>query len=277
MNMPVGQWPNIARNWLQIGAPLRPSVEDIGFFGAALASYCDAYPGVAPQGLILGVTPELYALPWPDRNLLRAVDCTQAMIDFVWPGSAAQVLQADWRAIDLPDGSVDIVMCDGGLHLLPYMAGQRALATSLARLVCTGGQVVFRLFLPGGQTETVDQVLMALLAGQIPNLNHLKLRLGAAMMPNSAMGVGLDDVWQALVTATGGNWYELADRLGWSVDHLAVIDAYRGSKARYHFVSLVDVVQLFTSVEDGAFTVSSVHVPAYELGERCPTITFRRT
>ena len=55
----TGHWAEIARRWQQVGPPLRPSVQDIAFYTRAIADI------TAPRALILGVTPELYHLPWP--------------------------------------------------------------------------------------------------------------------------------------------------------------------------------------------------------------------
>ncbi|NTV97004.1 MAG: class I SAM-dependent methyltransferase, partial [Thiobacillus sp.] len=97
---------------------MRPVPEDLAFIETVLSDWCGQAGGRAPRGLILGVTPELYRLPWPDRSLVRAADRTPEMIEYVWPGAAEAVLHSDWRELDVADASFDIVLCDGGLHLL---------------------------------------------------------------------------------------------------------------------------------------------------------------
>jgi len=269
---PVGQWPEIARRWAQLGTPLRPTEEDLAPIRSALASWCAAHPGVAPRGLILGVTPELYELPWPDRDHLRAVDRTPEMIAHVWPGSPSQVLRSDWRSLPLEDGSVDIALCDGGLHLLDFPSGQAGVLGELARTVAPGGLVILRLFALPAAVETVDGVLTALFSGAIRDLNCLKLRLGMALQESPESGVVLDAVWRTLHEAAG-DWPGLAQRLSWNIEHLLAIDAYRGTQARYHFVAEAAVVELAS----GDFELASRHQPDYVLGERCPTLALRRT
>jgi len=44
------------------------------------------------------------------------VDRTQAMVDNLWPGPKQEAHCTDWLALTLPDGSRDLVLCDGGLH-----------------------------------------------------------------------------------------------------------------------------------------------------------------
>ena len=108
------------------------------------------------------------------------------MISHIWPGPAAHVIQADWRELPLADASLDVVVCDGGLHLLDYPQGQSQLARTLARAIAPDGLFAVRLFVPPPQPETEAEVLAALLAGRIPDLNCLKLRLGRRSPRGSA-------------------------------------------------------------------------------------------
>jgi len=126
------------------------------------------------------------------------------------------------------------------------------------------------------EPETPEDVLAALNAGQIRDLNCLKLRLGPALMQSAESGVCLHDVWLKLREQTHSDWAELANRLGWPVEKLSVIDAYYGSTARYYFVTLQQAVDLFTSVPGGAFVVDRVDYPDYEMGDRCPTLVLIR-
>jgi len=66
---PAGHWAEIARRWAEVGPPLRPSAEDLAFYRRA--GRLTRERG-APRVLLLGVTPELYRLPWPDGTDLLA-------------------------------------------------------------------------------------------------------------------------------------------------------------------------------------------------------------
>jgi alkylation response protein AidB-like acyl-CoA dehydrogenase/SAM-dependent methyltransferase len=270
---PEGQWPLVAGNWKQLGSPLRPTAEDVGFFARALREWCSAHPGRSPRALILGVTPELYRLPWPEPALVRAADRSVAMIEHIWPGPAANVIRADWRELPLPDASLDVVVCDGGLHLLDYPEGQARLARTLARLIVPGGLFVVRLFVPPPQPEGASEVLAALLAGRVPDLNCLKLRLGMALQRSPATGVALHAVWQLLRQAAG-DWPALAAQLGWPLQHLEVIDAYRDSAARYHFVTTGEATALLAA---HGFEVQWMASGSYAMAGQCPTVVLRRT
>lgn len=269
---PGGHWLEIARRWHQVGPPLRPSVQDVAFCTKAVRRWASVHG--APRALILGVTPELYRLPWPTGTELSAVDRTPAMIEAVWPGPRSAVVHADWTELPLDAGSRDLVLCDGGNILLSYPHGQHRFVQALQRVVAPRGLCIFRLFVPPAQRESPAAVLCELLAGRIPNLNILKLRLGMALQESSERGVQLAHVWDALQRAAP-DFSRLAARLGWPLDHLLAIDTYRGCSSRYHFLSITEVCRLFTE-HPGGFTFAAMEVPAYELGERCPTVVFRR-
>ncbi|SMB27366.1 conserved protein of unknown function [Sterolibacterium denitrificans] len=266
------QWPQAAYFFLRlIGPPLRPVSADIGIVETQIARWHEK-AGRPPRALILGVTPEYCKLAWPEGSVVRAIDRTQAMIDHVWPGPAEHVTQGDWLDLPVAGGSLDIVLCDGGLHLLPYPLGQGTLARRLAASLAPDGLCLFRLFAPSGSGpgETPENVLDALAAGAIPDLNVLKLRLGMALQASAEEGVKLDDVWQCLHRAHPDRAI-LARRLGWSEEHLGAIDAYRDTAARYHFVTEAQAIATFAAA---GLALRARHQPDYPLGERCPTLVF---
>ena len=270
------QWAATARSWNLLGKPLRPGEDDVVFFRQALADWCSDNPGRPPRALILGVTPELYRLPWPKGATVTAVDRTPEMIEHVWPGPRSDALLADWREVPLPERSVDLVFCDGGLHLLDYPDGQSRLCAELARLIAPSGRFVVRLFVPPTTRETPEEVLDALMAGAIPDLNTLKLRLWMALQETATDGVFQRQIWQWL-RALAPSWRDLADRLGWSAEQLSAIDAFRDSEARYCCVTSDQAESLICKATDGAFALERLSVPGYAAGAQCPTLVFRRT
>ncbi len=263
-------WAEIARQWRQAGPPLRPSMQDMGFCADAIRGWHRQYG--APRVLLLGVTPDIYGLSWPKGTEILAVDRSQAMIDIVWKGPSESVLCADWLDIRLPDGSRDIALCDGGLHLLSYPREQRQLVRVLRRVLAEKGLCLFRLFIPQ-QKESPDEVLKDLLEGRIVNLNILKLRLAMSLQENAEKGVELRKIWRAVHGVA--DLPALAERIGWPIEHMSAINVYRDSAARYHFVDVDQVIDLFCG-GSGGFTLRSIHIPSYELGERCPTIVLQR-
>jgi SAM-dependent methyltransferase len=262
----------MARSWEKTGSPLRPCAQDVAVY-AGMAQEWVARHGI-PRVLLLGVTPEIYRLPWPEGCDFVAVDQAPAMIEFVWPGDARQVVQANWLDLPLPTASRDLVFCDGGLHLLDYPRGQQRLIERLHDVVAPGGRCIFRLFTPPAVRETEEQVLEDLGAGRIPNLNVLKLRLGMAMQSSPESGIAVRAVWNRLHEFAQGSWEALALQLGWPLDELMVIDTYRESKACYHFVSRAEVEELFCG--EKKFVQEEARTSDYILGERCPVVALTR-
>ena len=266
----VDHWPDQARGWRYIGPPLRPVAEDIACCTEIAQAWTREHG--APRVLLLGVTPELYRLPWPPGTDFLAADHTQAMIDLVWPGPKEAVLRAEWQELALPAASRDIVLCDGGLHLLPYPSAQRQLVERLRDIVADGGLCIFRLFVPPARPEGTEAVLADLLAGRIANQNILKLRLGMSLWRNAMEGVELAKVWQAFHGAVPDP-EALAPRIGWAPECLHAIDTYRDTANRYHFVTVTAAAEMF-SVE--RYELQQIYTPSYALGDRCPTVVFRR-
>ena len=263
-------WSRLARSWELSGPPLRVSAEDLDAYSTAVEGWGGER---APRALLLGVTPELYGLAWPPGTDFLAADREEAMIELVWPGPAEQVVREDWTELSLADGSRDIVLCDGGFHLLDHPAGQAGLVTSLARVVAEGGLCLLRLFVPPARPEDPVSVTDDLTAGRISSVNVLKLRLGMALQTSPAAGVELGLIWSVFDAALADRDAERAT--GWSPEELGSMDAYRASRSRYHFVEVEAVRRLFCE-SPGGFALESVTTPRYELGERCPLVVLRR-
>jgi SAM-dependent methyltransferase len=269
-----GQWPAVAPVWKQLASPLRPVEADLGFIRKAVSLF-GLTVDLPPRVLIMGVTPEVYHLPWPDGSSVRAIDWTPRMIENVWPGPREHVTLGDWREMDFAPRTFNIVTCDGGIHTLDYPAGQRKTFCHLARIVAPGGLFITRLFVPPAIRETPAKVLDDLFANRIPDLNCLKLRLGMAIQNDPREGAALRQVWQTLREATP-DWPTLADRLNWPLDHLLAIDAYRDTDARYFFVPEKELTAMLCE-DSGWFEFVSAETPTYEMGAQCPTVIYRRT
>jgi hypothetical protein len=264
-------WAAIVKQWDQVGPPLRPSPEDIGFCTDIVHKWCQHKD--APRVLLFGVTPELFRLSWPAGTNIVAVDNTQAMIDNVWPGPKEAVQCKNWLDLALPDKSRDIALCDGGLHLLAYPKEQQKLVHILSSVVSEGGLCILRLFVPPKKKESSDIVLQDFLEGRIPDLNILKLRLAMSLMDRTEEGVELGNVWHTVYKIVP-DLEVLAVKIGWLKEHMLAINAYRGSKARYYFATADQVIGMFCK-NPGGFKIHTLYTPSYELGEQCPTIVFQ--
>ena len=268
----AGQWAKVARNWNLLGPPLRPSPEDVRFCEEAVAAW--HRQGTRSRVLLLGVTPELYAMPWTEGTDFLAVDRTIEAIEAVWPGPREAVRCEDWLEMKLPAASRDIVLCDGGINLLAYPKEQRRLASILREVLAEGGLCILRLFVRPAARETREMVLADLMAGRIPNMNVLKLRLWTALQESPSQGVDLDTVWHTVQRAAG-NLEELASRLRWPLEETLTINAYQGSTTRYWLGTVDEVAKIFCH-DVGGFEVASTLVPSYEGGGQCPTLVLKR-
>ena len=269
----AGQWAKVARNWKLLGPPLRPSQEDVRFSQQAVGTWRGQ--GAPLRVLLLGVTPELWGLPWPEGTDFLAVDRTMEAIEAVWPGPREAARCADWLEMKLPSASRDIVLCDGGINLLAYPEEQRQLASILREVLSEGGLCILRLFVRPAERETRDAVLADLMGGRIPNMNVLKIRLWMALQESPLQGVDLDAVWRT-VQGAAGSLEELASRVGWPLEETLTINAYRGSTTRYWLGTVDEVAKIFCD-EVGGFELASTHIPSYEGGQQCPTVVLRRT
>jgi hypothetical protein len=118
-------------------------------------------------------------------------------------------------------------------------------------------------------------VLESLLAGEIANLNLLKLRLGMALQQSPAAGVELATIWQTLHNAAP-DFPALAQKLGWPLGHLLAINTYHNCPRRYHFVTVKEVYDLFSN-SPGGFQMETIQGPDYAMGEQCPMVAARKS
>jgi len=256
----------IARHWSLLGPPLRPSEPDIAGYRRGLEDFSGGH------ALILGVTPELYSLPWPEGTEVAAVDHNPQMIEAVWPGPAGSARLSTWVEIPFSESSIDLVLCDGGLSVVRFADEAERVVREVARVLRQGALAVFRVYDPPAQRESAAEVLEALLAGRIPSPNHLKLRLGMAMQEDPRQGVRLSEIWNRLHEGAPDFRY-LAACIGWDYDQLCAINTYRESSNCYYFPPLESVLTLF---EANGFRREYINVPSYEMGGRCPVAGFRR-
>jgi SAM-dependent methyltransferase len=272
MNQSPGHWTKHALQWQWIGPPLRPAPEDIRLVEDGIRRWHSASGGAAPAALLLGVTPEIASLRWPAGTRLVAVDHSWAMIRGVWPGYSFgfPALCAEWHALPLPDESRDAVLGDGSFTALAGGGRYGAMVRSMRRVLRKGGTAILRFYLRPDVPEPPERIVEDLQEGRIGSFHVFKWRLVMAFQRSLADGVRLSDVWNywrgAVTDPT-----QIAQRHGWAKEIVATMDAYRGSVGRYSFPTLAEA----RSAMGEAFEEIDCVFPSYELGERCPTLTFR--
>jgi SAM-dependent methyltransferase len=268
---PESHWEHHARQWEQVGPPLRPVAEDVRFMQNAIAAQKKSPAPGRFRALLLGVTPELASMNWPDGTCLLAVDRSKGMIEHVWPKHGlpplAWVVRGDWHHFPVRNASMDLIIGDGFFTPLVYPKDYLSLGAEIQRALRPGGRYVIRPFVRPHHSETLDAISDDLWSGKIGNVHILKWRLAMARHGSLDQGVRLGDVWTT--------WNQLmpdthaaAQRLGWSHGEMDTVNAYRDRDTIYTFPTLAELRQILAA----HFVELDCHVPAYELGDCCPTM-----
>ena len=265
-------WGMMAYHWEGYGPPLRPSPPDIAAMEHTVRTWRSGSGDRGPRALMLGVTPEIAAMAWPEGTRLTAIDRSEAMIAHVWPGDIANrrtAIHADWFDHDF--GRNDVVIGDGIFAIMRYPDQYRALVRKIAASLTQGGLFVTRTFLQAAEREAPARVLRDLIEGRIGSIHAFKFRLAMSMQTRAEDGVRHGDVFDALHQA-GIECDALAARTGWSELEIDTLRIYQGKDARLSFLSTGEMAALmsehFETLGEARFD--------YEMGERCPVMTYRR-
>lgn len=269
----VTPWSQHSRQWSQVGSPLRPIDEDREIYWDLVTD--DVKNSKTPQAVVLGVTPELALLPWPSGGQITAVDQSQDMIDRVWPADqlpcAGWAICAPWSDMPLDDGSIDVAVGDGSMSVLPSGREYAGVIRELHRVIKPGGQLILRCFVRPDRKEPITHVFAALDRGEIGSMHALKWRIAMALHGTLDAGSSVAEIRDCFLEHIG-NRDEAAARLGWPIEAINTIDAYAGSTVTYTFPTMAEIATAFT----GQFKATRIVHPAYELGDRCPVIGFKR-
>lgn len=252
------------------GPPLRPVAEDMDLLAGAVARRMGRNGTL--RLLLLGSTPEVWALAREHGWAVMAVDRARAMLSDVWPGPRASTCCADWTHLPLAAGGQDVVFLDGGLQMLAYPDGHAALAAQVRRVLRPGGCLVLRAFVLPRQRETVADVIAALRTGAVRTPDELRMRLWMAVQASPEQGVALRRVWEVLAAAEP-DLDALAERCAWDAERVRVVEGYAHASERDHLTDVPTIAQVFRSY---GFTLTETAVPGYPLGACCPTLVLER-
>jgi SAM-dependent methyltransferase len=267
---PRDHFARIAASWSHFGPPLRPSPDDTAAM-QRVVSGLDA----GASAIVLGLTPEIIGCDWPANVHLSAVDHSPKMIEALWPpqrGPAnARVVLADWCAMPIEPGTIDLVAGDGCYVLLGYPHGYEELTRAVWRALRPRGRFVIRVFLRPERAESVADIARDFAAGEIGSVHALKLRLLAALHGASGEGSRLDDVWQAWKALPPLSESRAGTR-GWTAQEITSIESYRAMEARYFLPTLAEFRQRAAI----CFDEIECSFGRHELGDRCPTLVLVR-
>lgn len=264
-------WRSVAEEWKHFGSPLRPCDEDIQHMEKVIASEYNTQQQIKAQ--LCGVTPEIASMNWPAGTYVTAIEQSQEMIQEVWPGNIAGkrvAIQGDWLSPPSTNNQNDIIIGDGCFISVSYPDGYERLSATLANVLKENGLFIMRFFTQLEEKESTEQVISELLQGNIGSFHAFKWRLAMSLQQSSQQGVKLHDiysVWRAAAIDTS----TLILQTGWSEEEIETIGLYQNKQNRFAFATLHEIIETFKH----HFRQESIYFPQYELGERCPIITFR--
>ncbi len=265
-------WSQHAQQWNRVGYPLRPSARD-GELMMALAEPALTLKRDSATVVILGVTREIAALPWPAYVQLRAVDQNAEMIAKVWQAPrhvASKAMQATWQCLPFRDRSVPLIVGDGALNCLSGLSEVTRVVSELARVLEDDGYLCIRMFFRPNDAETLDAVYADMCAGKIHSFHTLKWRIAMALATAPEFCVPVSDILRAF-EGLFPNRTVLTKIAGWSVETIETIEAYRDADICYNFPTA-------SAFRASCAPFFELDVTAYadgEIAERCPTMRLR--
>ncbi|MFI5297537.1 MAG: class I SAM-dependent methyltransferase [Polyangiales bacterium] len=258
----------MSKRWALLGPPLRPCPFDVAIATRVVTAQSTTKRPL--RALILGVTPELATLPWPEGTQLRAIDRVASMIETLWPREGlpadAEAILGEWQSMPFSPSSIDVVLGDGVLVPLAFPAQATQLFDEVRRVLVEDGAFVLRSFVAPDARESLDAIAEDLRAGRVASVHVLKWRLAMAIQASAAQGVCVEAIYDAFAAMVPDR-DALADRLGWPQVAMTTFDSYPGSTSRYAFLRLAELEALCAQ----RFVVRERVTPTYPLGERCPT------
>lgn len=266
----IDLWTEQARRWAKVGPPLRPCEADTRRILEVFRRDCRA--GQELKGVLLGVTPEIASIEWDPPLHLTAVEASQSMIDWVWPGDTEQrrAVQGDW--FSLPTNAFNFAVGDGCFSAIRY-ADYPKLAKSVFNALTPGGVFSIRLFKRPDTAEGLVRVWRDLRQRRIENFHIFKWRIAMSLQEgNVEEGVILDDIWDEIITHVR-TLDNLSTISGWPLDTIETIRNYRGQGDRYTFPKVQEVVR---AAVDAGLTFVEGWFGSYAFAERCPHLVFRK-
>ena len=265
-------WDVFARNFANLGSPLRPSEEEIRLMEGTVREWVSSARLATPRALLLGATPEIATMRWPAGTSLMAVDRSFPMAKAVWPGDVPgqrAMVRGDWLRLPLREASRDIVIGDGSINCLPYPAGFRSLAETVSGVLRGRGLLILRCYLQVSPPEPAGQIRAQALDGAVGSFHAFKLRLLMALQRNSREGVAVNDVYQWVIQNV--DLPALRSHTGWTRPAVETVQFYRDSGTVYAFPTLDELRAVLAPRFDEISLLTSGH----EMGERCPILVFQ--
>ena len=214
-------WTIISRTWDVLSPPLRPHQDVVRSIEREIDT-------ANSDMLLLGVTPEFAR--WGKD--MTAVDAMPNMIGALWIGDdeTRRAVVGDWTALPLEDNSCDAAVGDGSLSALPNHAVRDKVLGEVARVLRPGGRAVIRLFSRRDVTEPLETIRSDVMAGRMPTVSDLVMRLAYALVPHDRDATLKMSVILEAIDAMFPDRDELLAATGWDRNVFSLIETYRGSE-----------------------------------------------
>jgi SAM-dependent methyltransferase len=177
----------------RMGSPWRPSQPEIAIMGNRVARWMGERAGKEKiQALVLGITPEIVNMAWPDQTRLIAVDSSEAMIREFQPAEHVderRFIQGDWMNPPFRSHQFDVIIGDGVFSIPDYPDGYRNLARIISEILKPGGLFLTRVHTQSEPKEHLEEIAAAYCSGKIVDYHQLRFRLITAMQSNTCQGV----------------------------------------------------------------------------------------
>ena len=220
------------------------------------------------RALLLGVTPAVASMRWPEPHSLVAVDASLPMVQAVWPNNRPAVC-GDWQRLPFAPGSYEVVIGDGSANCLRYPEGYRSFARAVSAVLSEQGVLILRCYIQPRERESLEAVVADLPA--IASFHHYKFRLLMALQQTPEQGIAVHDVFRFWAGRHSGG-QGLPSGPGWEPSVVETIGHYRGAATVHTFPTLEEL----RAVMEEWFDEIGFSIPSYPLGERCPTIVWKR-
>jgi SAM-dependent methyltransferase len=269
----IAFWDIRAAGW-QVAPPLSPSSDDVAWYESKASELAQSLEGNLRHALLLGVTPPIAAMHWPNGTRLVAVDWSEVMFRHVWPKrglpQGAAAVRGDWRELPLATGSMDFAISDGCYPALGSLQDAAHLNRELHRVLRPHGLFCLRCYCRPEKPRAVTHLFEDLVSGRMRNPGLFRWLLAVAVHGESQEGVSLHDVWKV--------WNErrpdpgaLRDHCGWTDKALADMDFWGTADARFSFPTYDELARL----AEPFFEIVTRDLPGYEMGERFPRLILR--
>jgi len=262
-------WDQQAKKWEKIGPPLKPSSIDIQNHLSWIKTFNETF--LHPLNvLILGVTPELINMPWPQKSTLYALDNNKKMLDLVLPKETSTIkpigINGDWLVSPFKNQSFDMVLGDGCFSLI-HQENYARLLKEIHRILKPNGMFIMRFFIRPSQNESLAMIHDDLKNGSLTNFHVFKFRIAMALHTDLSLGISLKKVWNCWHDYFKSDVLNLLKTLNWHDEEIDTINHYKDSDVHYTFPTQSEIEALLSQ----HFIQKDLFIPGYYFGERFPT------